>query len=106
MKAAKDAGEEYYDPMREDNIKGRNKTRLALWGEHLKDPIVALDKESPKVRGRSVVRPMLSRGSCGLILHSLYALECPREVRALWRALLLPFEERADGPQGVGSVWA
>ena len=44
MKAAKDAGEDYYDPTREDNIKGRNETRLALWEEHLKDPIVALDK--------------------------------------------------------------
>ena len=41
MKAAKDAGEEYNDPTREDNIKGRNETRLALWEEHLKDPIVA-----------------------------------------------------------------
>ena len=30
MKAAKDAGEEYYDPVREDNILERNKTRLAL----------------------------------------------------------------------------
>ena len=37
-------GEEYYDPTREDNIKGRNETRLALWEEHLKDPIGALDK--------------------------------------------------------------
>ena len=44
MKAAKDAGEEYYDPEREDNILVRNKTRLALWEEHLKDPVVALDK--------------------------------------------------------------
>ena len=44
MKAAKDAGEEYYDPECEDNILERNKTRLALWEEHLKDPIVALDK--------------------------------------------------------------
>ena len=33
MKTAKDAGEEYYDPTREEGIK-----------EHLKDPIVALDK--------------------------------------------------------------
>ena len=33
MKAAKEAGEEYYDPTRE----------LALWEEQLKDPIVALD---------------------------------------------------------------
>ena len=44
MKAAKDAGEEHHDPTREDNILGRNKTRLAFWEEHLKDPIVALDK--------------------------------------------------------------
>ena len=44
MKAAKDAGEEYYDPTRKDNIRGRNDTRLALREEHLKDPIVALDK--------------------------------------------------------------
>ena len=44
MKAAKDAGEECYDPTREDNILGRNRTRLALWEEHLKDPIVALAK--------------------------------------------------------------
>ena len=43
MKAAKDAGEEYYDPTRDDNIRRRNETRLALWDEHLKDPI-ALDK--------------------------------------------------------------
>ena len=33
MKAAKDAGEEYYDPTREDNIRGRNETRKALWEE-------------------------------------------------------------------------
>ena len=44
MKAAKDSGEEYYDPTREVGIKGRNETRLALWEEPLKDPIVALDK--------------------------------------------------------------
>ena len=43
-KAAKDAGEEYYEPEREINILERNKTRLALWTEHLKDPIEALDK--------------------------------------------------------------
>ena len=37
--------------------------------------------------------------------HDLHAMECPREIRAVWRALLFPFEERADGPQGVGSFW-
>ena len=51
IKAAKDAGEEYFDSTREDNIKGRNKTRLALWEEHLKDPLVALDKALKCVEG-------------------------------------------------------
>ena len=44
MASAQNAGEEYNDPVREDNILERNQTRLALWEEHLKDPIVALDK--------------------------------------------------------------
>ena len=44
MKAAEDAGEEYHDPTREDYIRRRNETRQALWEEHLKDPIDALDK--------------------------------------------------------------
>ena len=44
MKAAKDRMEEFYDPARKDSILGRNKARLELWEEHLKDPIVALDK--------------------------------------------------------------
>ena len=44
MKAAKDREEDFCDPARKDNILGRNKTRLELWEEHLKEPIVALDK--------------------------------------------------------------
>ena len=44
MKAAKDRREEFYDPARGEDMLGRNKTRLELWEEHLKDPIVALDK--------------------------------------------------------------
>ena len=42
MKAARDSGEDFYDPERKDNCLGRNKTRLELWEEHFKDPIVAL----------------------------------------------------------------
>ena len=42
--SSQDAREEYYDPPREDNTQGRTETRLALWEEHLKDPIVALDE--------------------------------------------------------------
>ena len=37
MKAAKDAREEYYDPEREDNILGINKTRQAPWAEQRSD---------------------------------------------------------------------
>ena len=33
-----------YDPARNEDISRRNKTRLELWEEHLKDPIAALDK--------------------------------------------------------------
>ena len=44
MKAAWDSCEEYYDPARKEDILGRTKTRLDLWEEHVKDPIVALAK--------------------------------------------------------------
>ena len=44
MKAAKDSGEDSYDSAHEENFLGREKRRLELWEEHLKDPIVALDK--------------------------------------------------------------
>ena len=52
MKAAKDAREQYYDPMREEGMKGRNETRLALWEEHLKGPIVALETALKCVENR------------------------------------------------------
>ena len=44
MKAAKDRGEEYYDSARKENILEEKNTRLELWEEHLKDPIIAVDK--------------------------------------------------------------
>ena len=44
QKAAKDRKEEVYDPARGEDVSRRNKTRLELWEEHLKDPIAALDK--------------------------------------------------------------
>ena len=44
MKAAKDRRGEFDDPARKEDILGRNKTRLELWEEQLKDPLVALDK--------------------------------------------------------------
>ena len=42
MKTAKDRRDDFYDP--KTTFLGRNRTRLELWEEHLKDPIVALDK--------------------------------------------------------------
>ena len=51
-RAAKERKEEFYDPARKDNILGRNKTRFELWGEHLKDQIVALDKALKCVEDR------------------------------------------------------
>ena len=44
LKAAKNRKEEFYDPAREEDISRRNKTRLELWEEDLKDPTAALDK--------------------------------------------------------------
>ena len=44
MKAGKDREEVYSYPARTENILGRKKTRLELWEEHFKDPIIALDK--------------------------------------------------------------
>ena len=49
---AKEAGEEYYDPTREDILRGRSDTRLAFWEEHLEDPIVALDNALKCVEDR------------------------------------------------------
>ena len=52
MKAAKGAGDSILRPTRADNILGRNKTRLALWEEHLQNSIVALDKVLECVENR------------------------------------------------------
>ena len=68
LKAARDSGENFYDPERKDNILGRNKTRLELWEEHLKDPIVALDRASKCVENQHQGRDLLSNWSpmaCG-----------------------------------------
>ena len=53
MKAARDSVAGFHDPERKDNILERNKTRLELWEEHLKDPIVALDKALKCVENQS-----------------------------------------------------
>ena len=40
MKTAKDRSEVFYDPARKEDILERTKTRLVLWEEHLKEPII------------------------------------------------------------------
>ena len=113
MKAAKDRREKFYDLARKDDMLGRNKTRLELWEAHLKDPIEALDK-APKcvedqfvsllealwkqssngmrsggvgsdatVVGRGPVAFSGCLGQCAST-HNLYAMECLREIRAVW----------------------
>ena len=79
MKAARDSGEDLYDSERKDNILGRNKTRLELWEEHLKDPIVALDK-------------------------ALKCVEDPYQDWLLVRDLLWNWSSMACGREGSGTV--
>ena len=54
--------------------------------------------------GRGPVAFSGCMGQCAST-HSLNQVERPREVRAAWRALLLPFEG-ADGAQGAESAGA
>ena len=58
-----------------------------------------------------ILQPKLRHKKCGLMgqcasTHNLYAVERPREVRAVWRALLLPSGEEANGPLGAESAGA
>ena len=46
--------------------------------------------------GRGLLAFSGCMGQCAST-HNLYAMDCPREIRAVWRALLV--EERAGGPQ-------
>ena len=82
MKAAKDRCEEYDDPARRENIQGRTKTRLELFEEHLKDPIVALEKALVAWRIPTGADLWFegSRGtSCGLQWHTVVCV--PRFCR-------------------------
>ena len=111
MRAAKDRKEEFYDPAREEDISRRNKTRLELWEEHLKDPIVALDK-ALKCLGdqyESWLEALWKQGSNGM--RSGGDAQPLRSGTfqggtAVWRALLLPSGEGANGPQGAESAGA
>ena len=91
MKAAKDAGEEYFEPTREDNIRRRNETILALWEEHLKDPIVALDKALKCVE----ILRWRSRPEC--LAEGCLAMRGVGSLPLLWRCR----SGRAFGPTGI-----
>ena len=68
MKAAKEAGEEYYDPTREDNIKGRNETRSALLGRTPQKSHCCVGP-SPKVCGKLAVEVSARVLWEGSVLH-------------------------------------
>ena len=104
--------------------------RRGLWEEHQKSPVAALAKalecleatmnvevcfhrslmsESAESLGRALLgRDVALSGSLGCcgIAHDTQHLECPEEVWAAWRALLLPIKERTGRPQGGGGLWA
>ena len=114
MKAAKDRKEEFCDRAHKDNILGRNTTRLELWEEHFKDPIVALDRALKCVEDwyQSWLQAFVEARqqwhvigwcrircyrcgtrSCGLFWMLGLCAQPPRtgmsqEIRAVWRALL------------------
>ena len=100
MKAVKDRCGEYFDPARKEDILGRTKTRLELWEEHLKDT------QSVKLLGESFLG--LAFGSSFLwpvcVCYSIHPLECPGEVWAAWRALLLSYQEGAGGGFERGAI--
>ena len=39
VKAARDRGDEFYDPARQHDIHGRTRSRKVLWEEHLESPV-------------------------------------------------------------------
>ena len=75
-------GEDFVRSVRENNIFGRNKTRLELWEEHLTDPVVVLGQAM--VRGSSVVKLIVvsrifqNRGA------AIYGMEVSGLVPEFW----------------------
>ena len=104
MKAAWDRGEDYYDPARKEDILGRTKTRLDLWEEHLKDPIVALAKaleclENP-TKGWHLVSQCVVASPCRR--NGLQHRWCKDFAKGVERAL--PGRRLAlSGPMGRGA---
>ena len=58
----KDTEEQYHDPDREEDIEGRNRTRLTLWEKYRKNPIVSLDETLKYVENPHYWDCSLTRG--------------------------------------------
>ena len=78
FKLKKPTRDEFLDSARKENIWGRKLTRLELWEEHLKDPIIALD-EALECFGESVSR--LTSGSRHFVEVVVFNRLRPRGLR-------------------------
>ena len=81
----------------------RLKLARGLWKQGSNDQRPCGVRSGSTFMGRGPLAFSGCMGQCAFAYNNLSAVECPREAWALRRAL---FEEKADGPQGVGSVWA
>ena len=71
--------------------------------------VSAVCAKSPHKCGRALMGRRLALPGpvgCCAFAHDSEHLERPKEVWAVWRALLLLFEERTSGPQENGELWA
>ena len=73
------------DPARKDNILGRNKTRLELWEEHLKDPI---GQSFDVVRESVSTLTFGTRPFADLVFNSLWPRGLRRGSRVVEKAIL------------------
>ena len=85
----------FYDSAHKENILGRKQTRLELWEEHLKDPIIALDIALKCVENSI-------KADC--LLKAFVKMTCGREgsgmVPELWGKLLWEKVWPQIGPAG------
>ena len=68
---------------RKDNMLGRKQTRLELWEEHFKDPIIALDNALKFVENQ-FQGCLLARGFCEIVLSMTCGREVSGTVPELW----------------------
>ena len=99
MKAAKDREDDFNDSACKKNILERNQTRLELWEEHFRDPIIALDK-ALKCLENQYQGWLLARG---ISLSGGFSMACARDgsgmvpkmwKRPLWEGVCLYLDPR------------